>query len=168
MIVPSWRPPDPGLFKVNMDAAIDLSRLRVGLGAIIRDSNRNVLASCAQFLSANLSPLMAVALVILRGLRFARESGLWPCVVDSNSQVVVSFLNFAKTPLSDIGILLADILDLVIDSLGCLFNFVPRNANRVAHCLAKIGLSFCANNFWMEEAPPSVALIVAGDRPRQL
>ncbi|TXG66648.1 hypothetical protein EZV62_007923 [Acer yangbiense] len=109
---------------------------------------------------------MAEALAILRGLQFVRESGLWPCIVDSDSQVVVSLINFAETPLYDIGLFIADILELVRVSLGLLFNFVPRNAYRAAHCLAKIGLSLCADNFWMEEVPPSVAPIVVGDRPR--
>ncbi|TXG66647.1 hypothetical protein EZV62_007922 [Acer yangbiense] len=47
MIIPSWRPPNIGLFKVNTDVATDSTRLRVGTGAIIRNSNGDVLASCA-------------------------------------------------------------------------------------------------------------------------
>ncbi|TXG46337.1 hypothetical protein EZV62_028161 [Acer yangbiense] len=45
LITPSWRPPDAGLFLVNTDAAIDVSRSKVGFGAIIHNCNKEVLAS---------------------------------------------------------------------------------------------------------------------------
>ncbi|KAL5787140.1 hypothetical protein ACOSP7_004089 [Xanthoceras sorbifolium] len=40
-----WRPPDPGLVKVNSDAAIDSSSCLVGFGLVVRDQLGHVLGS---------------------------------------------------------------------------------------------------------------------------
>ena len=64
-IVPSWRPPDVGMYKINTDAALDLGRRRTGSEAIIRDSKGLVMASYVHISSGVLSTLMAESLAIL-------------------------------------------------------------------------------------------------------
>ncbi|KAK3218973.1 hypothetical protein Dsin_012943 [Dipteronia sinensis] len=61
-IVHALRPPDQGVYKINSDAAIDVIRNRIGIGAIIRDYRGLVMASCAQLSQVNLSPQIAEAL----------------------------------------------------------------------------------------------------------
>ncbi|KAK2652478.1 hypothetical protein Ddye_012363 [Dipteronia dyeriana] len=97
------------------------------------------MASCAQVSLVNFSPL-SEALAILRGPGFAIDSGLWPCVVESDSQTVVSMINSGSAPLSDIGLIIEDILDLLKGPLICSVNFISRKANLAAHCLAKHGV----------------------------
>ncbi|KAK3184965.1 hypothetical protein Dsin_032251 [Dipteronia sinensis] len=48
----------------------------IGLGLIIRDNVGSVMCACAQPIHAGYSPLIAEAIAILSGLRFALESGL--------------------------------------------------------------------------------------------
>ncbi|KAK3211934.1 hypothetical protein Dsin_016640 [Dipteronia sinensis] len=141
MIIPSWRPPDSGLFRLNTNAAIDGTMNRVGTGAIIRNSDGMVMPSCVQVLSVSYSPLMAEALAILWGIRFVRDSGRWPCQIESDSQVVVSLVNSVKVPVADIGLIISDIVKLMDTSPRCVLNFIPRKANMAAHCLAKLGLN---------------------------
>ncbi|KAK3230811.1 hypothetical protein Dsin_002692 [Dipteronia sinensis] len=102
------------------------------------------------------------------GLCFAYDFGLWPCVVESDSQVVVSLVNSVSSPLDEIGLFINDIVDLMNSSPQCKMCFIPRKANMVAHGLAKLGLSSESDRFWIEEVPPSVAPIVLGETSRLL
>ncbi|KAK2662089.1 hypothetical protein Ddye_000663 [Dipteronia dyeriana] len=111
------------------------------LGVIIRDSVDNVMASSAQSLWAGLSPQSTEAIVLLRGLLLARNSGLWPCSIESDTEVVVNLVNYKSVSCAEIGIIIQDILSLLNDFSGCIVSFVPRVANMVAHYLAKVGLS---------------------------
>ncbi|KAK2635434.1 hypothetical protein Ddye_030226 [Dipteronia dyeriana] len=153
LIYPSWRPLDNGFFKINTDASIDASRGRVGIGAIIRDHEGMVLASCAQVIQLNYSPVLAEAIAILKGLRFAVESGIWPCMIESDAQVVVSMINSDLLPLDEIGLVINDIVDLLRSLPQFKVCFISRKANMAVHCLAKLGLSlesdlFCWRRFY--------------------
>ncbi|KAK3231558.1 hypothetical protein Dsin_003439 [Dipteronia sinensis] len=48
LVVPRWRPPDRGIYKLNTDAAVDEENSCVGLGMIIRDHLGRVMASSSQ------------------------------------------------------------------------------------------------------------------------
>ncbi|KAK3183021.1 hypothetical protein Dsin_030307 [Dipteronia sinensis] len=91
------------------------------------------------------------------------ETGLWPCIVESDSQIVVSLIKSSNVRLSDICLIIGDILDLVNGQLQCKVCFIPRKANMVAYCFVKLGVSLEIDRFWMEEVPSSVPPIVLGE-----
>ncbi|KAK3224581.1 hypothetical protein Dsin_004443 [Dipteronia sinensis] len=163
-----WRPPDPGLYKVNTDAALDVGGRKTGIGLIIRNCFGEVIASSAQPVLAGYSHIVAEALAIFKGLQFARDTGLVPCCIESNAQVVVNLINSNNVPLADVGIILADCKLLLEASPGCCVGFASRLANKAAHGLAKLGLSLETDCFWLEDYPSNVASIVLGDRPDQV
>ncbi|KAK0585459.1 hypothetical protein LWI29_028823 [Acer saccharum] len=151
-----------------IDDALDLIHGKVGVGIIIRNHLGEVLASCAQPILAALSPALAEATAILRGFIFASESGILPCTMESDAQVVVKLINNDNVPLSDIGIIIKDITSFMDAHPGCKVVFAPRQANSAAHGLAKLGLSLDNALFWIEETPSCVAPFVLGDCPAQL
>ncbi|KAK3229054.1 hypothetical protein Dsin_000935 [Dipteronia sinensis] len=150
---------------MNIDAALDAESGRVGVGIIIRNHLGEVMASSAQSVDAGYSPQVAEALAIFRGLIFARDSGLLPCSVESDAQVIVNLINSDDTPLSlsEVGLIVSDINRFVGSVRGCSISFVPRTANQAAHGLAKFSLSANFDSFWMEEVPPCVASHVQED-----
>ena len=79
-----WQPPDIGFFKLNTDAAVDVSSQRVGLGMIIQDHLGFVMGASAQTMVANFPPNIVEAMTIFRGLTFAVESGLIMVVIESD------------------------------------------------------------------------------------
>ena len=50
-------------------------------------------------------------------------------------------INSGSGSLSDIGLIIDDILELVKGPFLCNVCFVPQKANIAAHCLAKLGVS---------------------------
>ncbi|KAK1572459.1 hypothetical protein Q3G72_032892 [Acer saccharum] len=168
LVANSWRPPDRGHYKANSDAVLDLVNGKVGVGIVIRNFVGEVLASYAQPFPTVLSPALAEAIAIFRGFIFAGESGILPCTMESDAQVVVKLINDACIPLSDIGIIIKDIISFLDCHPGCKVVCAPRQANSVAHGLAKLGLSLDNALYWMEEASSCVAPFVLGNCPPQV
>ena len=81
---------------------------------------------------------------------------------------MVNLIKASSVPYADIGLILRDIFLLLETFPNFSFGFVPRIGNMVAQSLAKFGLNVVNDSFWLEELPPCVALIVAGDCPIQL
>ncbi|KAK2665436.1 hypothetical protein Ddye_004010 [Dipteronia dyeriana] len=127
-----------------------------GFGIIIRTHKREVMASSAQFVKADYSPQLAEAIAILSGLIFMHDSGLLPCAVESDAQVIVNFINLGATPLSEVGLVIHDIILFLGSNCVCSVSFVHRIANMVAHCLTKFSLSAVHDFFWMEDVAPCV------------
>ncbi|KAK3219693.1 hypothetical protein Dsin_013663 [Dipteronia sinensis] len=109
-----------------------------------------------------------MSVAILRGIQLALDTGFWQCTVESDAQVVVNLINSKSCVNSDVGLIITDILCLLGNLLDCSVRFTPRIANRAAHSLAKLGLVYESDAFWMEEVPPCVASIVLGDYPNFL
>lgn len=43
-----WNPPPPGWLKINVDAATNMERMLAGLGAVVRDSNRDLITAAVK------------------------------------------------------------------------------------------------------------------------
>ncbi|KAL5826763.1 hypothetical protein ACOSQ3_018604 [Xanthoceras sorbifolium] len=107
-IAARWSALTAGNFKINIDASLNIQEGIIGLGIIIRDSAGVVLASSAQRIASPFPPPLAEALGILRGLIFAKESGLLPTALESDALAIVNAI-CAPPSLADLGILVFDI-----------------------------------------------------------
>lgn len=88
-----WKAPPPGWFKVNVDAATNLSKQWGGLGAVVRDSSGEIVAAAAQrtTLKGNVADMEAEA--VLPGIQVAREANCVHFVIESDSKEVVELVN---------------------------------------------------------------------------
>ncbi|KAK2638398.1 hypothetical protein Ddye_026193 [Dipteronia dyeriana] len=136
-----WKPPNLGLHKINCDAIIDLADCLVGSGAVIRNEEGLVMAASSQRMMATFPPHIAEATAILHGIQLAIDSGLYPIMVESETAVVVDWINGGDTLYSEIGVIISDIKNLLQLTQCTAVAFIPRSANQVAHCLAKYDLS---------------------------
>ncbi|KAL5794121.1 hypothetical protein ACOSP7_002715 [Xanthoceras sorbifolium] len=135
-----WHPPNSDCYKINTDASIDDHKNRTGLG-VIRDSRGLAMASCVKGFDSLYSPPIAEALAILRGITLAVETGLLPVCVESDAEFVVNLITSKATPISEIGVVIEEILLLITMHPVYYVRFISRVANQVALRLAKFGLS---------------------------
>ncbi|KAL5826278.1 hypothetical protein ACOSQ4_018075 [Xanthoceras sorbifolium] len=127
-----WIPPISGVLKLNSDASLDVVRKKSGLGVVIGDHSGAALLSCVKPIDLLLDPEIAEAMAILLGLSVAAEAGLSVGSVESDAANVISLLNLHSAPLSEIGLILDDIKDLVLfHHHQVLFSHVRRDANKV-------------------------------------
>ncbi|KAL9422787.1 hypothetical protein AB3S75_034963 [Citrus x aurantiifolia] len=94
-----WKPPPPGLFKVNVDATTNLSKQRGGIGAVVRDSRGDYVAAVAQrtTLKGNVADIEAE--VVLLGIQVARKANCAHFVIESDSKEVVEIVLKRKSNL---------------------------------------------------------------------
>ncbi|KAL5750380.1 hypothetical protein ACOSP7_024983 [Xanthoceras sorbifolium] len=158
-----WHPPNSNCYKINTDASIDDHKNCTGLGVIIRDSRGLVMASCVKGFDSLYSPPIAEALAILRGITLAVETGLLLVCVESDTEFVVNLITSKAAPISEIGVVIEEILLLISMHPVYSVRFIPRLANWVAHWLAKFGLSVVGEFVWLEDCPLCVENLVLND-----
>ncbi|KAK2640685.1 hypothetical protein Ddye_028480 [Dipteronia dyeriana] len=163
--LPRWVPLAYGKVKMNTDAAIDNVGRKVGIGIILRDCDGNVLAVCSQKIMAGFSLQVAEAVALLKGLVLARDIGIWPGEVEMDAQSVVKLLSSSNVRCSEVGLVITDIKLQLFLMPACIISFTPRETNKVAHHLAKLGLLTEEVSAWLEDCPPSVVPFVLGDCP---
>ncbi|KAL5746292.1 hypothetical protein ACOSP7_027438 [Xanthoceras sorbifolium] len=96
---------------------------------------------------------VAEAAAILHGVHLAIQSGYSYIVVESNSLNVISYLRLRSPPISEVGLIILDILSLC-SSIEVVFQFAPRGANSVVHCLAQFSFNVVDVVVWREVVPP--------------
>ncbi|KAK3183293.1 hypothetical protein Dsin_030579 [Dipteronia sinensis] len=98
-------------------------------------------------------------MAIRNGILLAKESGFWPLYVETESLSVMKIIVAKSSTLSNVGLIIADILDTLDNYLCGGNNFCARDANRVAHVLARLGCSVDELSIWIEESPCTSNLV---------
>ena len=158
-----WPPPNPGVWAISVDAAVDATGGRYGSGCVIRDHWGMVLASEIAAKSLGLSPELAEATAILRGLDLAKDLGLRRVVVHSDCLRVVNAIKVRDIPHTELGTIVEDIKVSSYTFLKATFTFIPRSCNMVAHNLAKYALLVNTEARWSGCVPPCAIRGVLND-----
>ncbi|GLT53802.1 hypothetical protein SLA2020_270480 [Shorea laevis] len=74
-IVPHWKAPPDGVYKINWDAAIDKSRRIMGVGVIVRDGEGEVVAALHSSQMGIMDPATAEAYAAWKAVQFGRDWG---------------------------------------------------------------------------------------------
>ncbi|KAL5838434.1 hypothetical protein ACOSQ3_015603 [Xanthoceras sorbifolium] len=99
------------------------------------------MAALVQSFPLLVSVEVAEAMAILRGIQLASKLGVLPIDVEYDASSMVSMIIAESPSLSDVELVIADILQLKFSLSISQTSFVSRSCNRVAHKLAKFGLS---------------------------
>ncbi|KAK1560237.1 hypothetical protein Q3G72_023852 [Acer saccharum] len=153
-LIRKWEPPDEGMYKANCDIVVDRIVGKIGLGTVIRNSKGEVMASCAQSMTANLSLKSAKLVAVWKSITFSRDYGLNnPCAFELDEACVVKWIEKGGHRESVHGRILDDI-DSIVDDIGeVVFCHIDRGANKVARGLANFALKSNDGTFWMEDFP---------------
>ncbi|KAL5823698.1 hypothetical protein ACOSQ4_021598 [Xanthoceras sorbifolium] len=152
----NWEAPSPSWYKLNSDATIDINQKKIVLRVMIRDWRGQVAAAFAMNPSHLLPVDCTEALAILEGLKFTASVGLSPVSVEFDASSVIAAIRSKSPPLSEVGLLVGDILKFASGFLVVNFSFRSHICNYVAHSLPKCGISCSSSCFWFEETPSCV------------
>ncbi|XP_042958120.1 uncharacterized protein LOC122293670 [Carya illinoinensis] len=156
-----WKRPPEGKYKLNWDAAMDVSRGLVGMGAIIRDYNREVLATLRARRKLTLSPFNAEAHALMLAVLFSKEAGFLDLMLEADSLHVVEKLEKPVEDWSIGGLIVKDTRNVLKSFVSWSVCHTKRDANMVAHKLAKDALLSDYDQYDLEEIPICIKQLVA-------
>jgi len=135
-----WTPSDNGCYKLNVDAAGPIEGGKWGIDVVVRDYEGIVIAtSCCQVFSLPDSEV-AEALVIRKGLEFAKDMFFLNLIAESDDSNVVQALNTHQQHPNYVGSIIGDCINFNVFFRSLRFLHVRREANQAAHYLAQYSL----------------------------
>jgi hypothetical protein len=159
---PRWKKPSEGWIKLNVDAAFFRDQNKTSTACCVRRDDGSFL--CAQTCSFSLVPtaLEGEALALLEATKLAVHKGWDHVVFESDSQTLVHSTVNNNSGLSEFSAIVSSIKH----NLSLLSNFevkfVRRQANTVAHSLARASVSWASHRFF-NVVPPCIDSLVINE-----
>ena len=154
-----WRPPQAGFVKINFNGAVFDSSHSSGVGAVIRNHNEAVMASCAEILNQAYKAEEIEALAALKALQFAFDLGFQNAILEGDSLGLIKALKAKDHNLSPCGLLVEDVKLVANSFVNLSYSHIKRNGNSVAHNLAKHTVRIPDFQVWMEDIPSHVSFL---------
>ncbi|KAK3205377.1 hypothetical protein Dsin_019423 [Dipteronia sinensis] len=88
----TYRPSYLGMYEINCDAAVDASGGFIGIGIVNRNSTGLVLVSSSQRIDVTYIAQVVEMVATNRGLLFAKELDLTPCMLEFETVVVAKWI----------------------------------------------------------------------------
>ena len=123
-----------------MDAAINIEKQFAGLGIVLRDFNRSVIAAAVKSSKFHGDVIFAESEAVEWGLQVARTITMSSIMVEIDSQGVSDLLNNKKSNRTKVFRVISEIQELVKDFGNVKVQYIPRHCNSIAHSLAKLAL----------------------------
>ena len=160
-----WKPPAHRMVKINCDGARFTRENRAGIRVVIRDSDDMILGSLSKQIPQAYSPLEVEAMAATTAIQFASDLGFQHAILEINSHVIVKALRDDTEFLFAVGLVSDDIRHNASFFNELHYSNVKREANNVAHKLARHTIYVLDFAVWMEDVPsllfPSVLADIA-------
>jgi ribonuclease HI len=152
-----WQRPLPRQVKLNVDASYHADVGTGAVGAVIRDYEGKFIAASTKFIPHVLSATAAEALAMKEGLKLAVFLGCNNVIAESDSSEVIEACSGEEAWWNDSAATYADCLDVAMTIGTVTFSHCLREANKVAHSLARFSFSNKSDCNWVDE-PPSIIM----------
>ncbi|KAL6184355.1 hypothetical protein ACLB2K_045757 [Fragaria x ananassa] len=160
-----WHPPPPDVVKINIDAAWKTSNQHSGIGLVVRN-HRGCSIAGASLLCSHNSVVEAEADSVVKGLQIAMFLNLKNVIIEGDCQEVIRSLSSPTfTPNWKILPILNRVKFLLPAFDEVLWNWVPREANRVVDAAAKLAMVRLCSSDWANTPPTSLLHILRSDGP---
>jgi len=148
-----WKPLATGSIKVNWDASLNVNSELVGMGCVIRNGEGIVIAAKCCVCKAVVDPVCAEVMAALVALDFCCELGVDSIECEGDSLQVIKGVSSSGLSLDRIGHFLDAIKEKAATFSNCKWSHCLREANEVAHLLARRASSRCFSHVWVEALP---------------
>ncbi|XP_070668779.1 uncharacterized protein [Malus domestica] len=151
-VVHTWRRSEEGWFKCNVDGAWDERAAVGGVGVIIRNAARDFIEALAMKMTAVGSPMQAEIAAAPEAAVFALQWMTEQLILEGDALLVIAAIqNKAMVNHGSFGHLLEDTRRILQSFKTWKAGYVRRDANSVAHRLARFGLTLEHPVSWFED-----------------
>ena len=151
-----WERPHAGWKKVNVDASVYDDSFSFKIGMVLRDDGGSFNAGVQSCMAGQVSSMEAEAIVVYEALCWIESMGLGKVEVECDALNVVSALQKGTAYFSEVGSILDSCRHILRQRSNLKVQHVRRQANSVAHSLAKLPCLLGTVNFFT--SPPSCVL----------
>ncbi|XP_075658944.1 uncharacterized protein LOC142628791 [Castanea sativa] len=137
---------------MNFDAATFANGS--GVGAVIRNAARDVMATLSARGAAVVDNEEAEALACWKAMKFAIDVGFLELIVEGDNVMVMSVVSSTSPNWSRLGVIYDDIGCLAAGLRYVAFSCIRRSASSVAHSLARYANVLDEEVVWFEDSPP--------------
>ncbi|XP_024033533.1 uncharacterized protein LOC112095662 [Citrus clementina] len=157
-----WNPPPSSKLKINVDAAVHAESQMAGLGAVIRNSQGQVVVAAVKSINFQGDVSIVEAKAVQWGLEVASKASFTNVIVETDCSMVANLANNKVSNKTEIWWTIAEIQSSRQDFQSIDFQHVPRQCNTSAYSLAKRALKSSGSVIWWDEFPADVLCLFDG------
>ncbi|XP_024636515.1 uncharacterized protein [Medicago truncatula] len=155
----AWIKPPVGMIKCNVDAAAFDNNSVMGYGMCFRDSMGVLLLGKSDFYYSSATVLEAESLGLLDAIKVAISHGMRDIMFETDSKILSDAIAAATIPINEFGDLVTHCRRLLLSRPDFVVSYVRRQANRVAHNIARASLSHPSPHIFHHVTPTLYPLI---------
>lgn len=159
----TWKAPDTGSLKLNVDAAFSKETNKAVMGAVIRDHRGNVVCAMALNIRDCEDAEEAEARALLQALHICSQENIKPHEVETDCAAVWNSCNNGKQNLSRLCSIYREIDSIRCSNVPFLLSLVKRDCNSVAHELAKTCRIEGTAGVWVHSFPAHISPFILDD-----
>jgi ribonuclease HI len=157
-----WIQPPVGFFKCNVDASFYNTAGATGCGWVLRDCRGQFQLAGSNIKMASLSILEGEAWALIEAMEEMIHRGLSFVIFESDSKLVVDAISSRQVGVSDFSILISHIKTLLRFNNYFEVKYVKRQANKVAHSLARAAFSM-SRRCVFDSVPPCIDSLLSNE-----
>jgi ribonuclease HI len=138
----SWQPPPSGKYKCNIDVGIHENARKTSAGWCVRDHRGYFVLGGSSWIDGRCSSNEGEALALLEAMKELHQRGFNNVVFETDAQNLVGAIRRRSSGVSE--------FSTIVNKIKCMLSLIPgfevkpirRQANRVAHTIARAALSW--------------------------
>jgi ribonuclease HI len=157
-----WQQPPIGTLKCNVDASFYNEYGATGWGWCLRDSRGHFQLAGTNIMNSPCSVVEGEAMAIIEAMEEMILRGLPYVIFESDSKLVVDAISSSQSGISEFSILIAHIQSLLRSHNYFEVKYVKRQANNVAHTLARAAYSMSSRRIF-DSVPRCIETIISNE-----
>jgi ribonuclease HI len=155
----TWQQPPRGWYKCNVDAGFFDDLHKTSAGWCLRDYTGSFVMAGTLWNEGNWSTIEGESFALLEAMRAMVNRGITHVIFESDSKIVVDAIHTSRDGVSEFSSLICNIKNMLLANSNFVVKFVRRQANMVAHSLARAAISRPRRDV-IDILPPCIATLL--------
>jgi ribonuclease HI len=138
----TWQKPPMNWYKCNVDAGFNMVQNRATVGWCVRDHGGNFIMAGTLWQEGKFTVIEGEANALLEALKVMQQKGYSRVIFETDCKGVVDAIHNIHGGVSEFSSIICNIKNILLVNPNFVVKFVKRQANMVAHTLAKAASSW--------------------------